>query len=71
MRNAVQSFQNLRTGAGNLLWQRVQFILYRNGGYRVAQSIRWHRNGAVPEASTYRWVKHYPGMQDNSWCLIR
>jgi hypothetical protein len=69
--NAVQSFQNLRTGARSLLYQRLQFILYRNGGYRVAQSIRWHRNGAVPADSTYRWVNHYPGMQNSSWCLIR
>ena len=69
--NAVLSFQNLRTGARNLLHQRLQFILYRNGGYRVAQSIRWHRNGVVPANSTYRWVKHYPGMQNSAWCLVR
>jgi hypothetical protein len=71
--NYAISFRNLRTNQIQLRDERLQWVLYENGPYRVAQQIVWHRNGAVPGyRSAYRWLKHYPGYQGGTdFCLIQ
>jgi hypothetical protein len=68
--NYVVSFQNLRTGADQLVRERLLWQLTTNGFYRVAQYITWHRNGRVPSFTRKAWLFHSPGPQ-NQFCFIQ
>jgi hypothetical protein len=69
--NYVVSFRNRRTGATQFVREQLQWVLYTNGFYRVAQYITWHRNGRVPGLSRSRWLYHSPGYLDGKYCFVR
>jgi hypothetical protein len=72
--NYVVSFRNTRTNDIMLVNERVQFILYINGFYRVVQGIYWYKNGKVPRyGPKYHVTFHSPAPVEakNQFCLVQ
>lgn len=67
--NYVVSWRNDRTGAQRTIHDRLQWILYTNGFYRVQQHVWWYPTRSLRGYHVHRRLFHTPSA-DSSWCFI-